>query len=150
MAAVDLGAVLLLGAWTERHSRSLLTLTVVTAAMCVAFSVHFSTPAYTHYRGASGIASGLFIVSALALLSRATRPLPRILVFTTLGLFVVKLSWEAITHQTLFAGEMAPGVQTTPLIHLAGAAAGGASFLVWTVALRWRLSGQSPESLPDS
>ena len=136
MALLDVGAVLLLGSWIEWRSRNLFVLTVAATLLLVAFGIHFAAPGYTHYRGASGLASGLFTAVALALAVRPSRGLPRILALAALALFATKLALEATTGRALFAGEMAPGVEALPLVHLLGAVAGAASFLVWRVRRR--------------
>lgn len=138
MTAADLGAVLVLGSWIEWRSRRLAALALAAGAVLIGLGIQFVSPGLERYRGASGLASALFVAGALELARR--RPgaarggidpaggATRLAATFALALFVVKVTWEMITGRALFAGPLPPGVEVVPLVHLLGAFGGIAGF----------------------
>ncbi len=137
MTILDLGAVLVLCAFVESRARPLAIWTVLASAVAVALALHLLGET-ARYRGASGIASGLFVVAALVVWHRADRRAIRIAGALALALFVAKLLWETMAGEALAAGPMPEGVTVLPLVHVAGALAGTATWLV----LGWRADPQ--------
>lgn len=126
MALADLGVLLGLGAWLEtRGEGRRLVLTLGLGALLTAVAVHLLSPDLLVYRGSSGLASALFVLTALHL-ARSTDRGPRALALLAVALFLAKAAWETVTGEALFAGPLAPGVRVVPLVHLLGGLAGAA------------------------
>ncbi|HKQ98414.1 MAG TPA: rhombosortase [Candidatus Polarisedimenticolia bacterium] len=131
MTIADLGAVAILGALLERRSRCAAGLAIAGALVFTGLGLHWLPPAMHRYRGASSVASGLFVALALDLgLARGATPLLRFVALAAAGLFVTKVGVEAGTGQALFAGAMGPGVRVSPRAHLLGALGGVVGFWV--------------------
>lgn len=127
MALVDLGVLLVLGAWLEaRGERRNLIFAVGLGAFGTALAVHALSPDLLFYRGSSGLASALFVCTALHI-ARSSGGAVRALALLALALFLAKAAWESLTGQALFAGPLAPGVRVVPLVHLLGGLAGAAA-----------------------
>lgn len=127
MTAADLGMLLGLGAWLEiQGERKRVALALILGAALSAFAVHALSPDLSLYRGASGLASALFVLAALVI-SQKTAGVPRYLAWLAVALFLGKDAWEAFTGQTLFAGPLPDGVVVVPLVHLLGGLAGALS-----------------------
>ena len=135
MTAADLGMLLALGAWLEiQGERKRLARALVLGAGLSALAVHALSPDLSLYRGASGMASALFVLAALRI-GEDTGEAPRFLAWLAVALFLGKDAWEAVTGQTLFAGQLPDGVEVVPLVHLLGGLAGLVSILGATPAL---------------
>jgi len=130
MTLVDLGVILLLGAWLETRSRRLLAISLVSAAALIATGLHLLPPRLDLYRGSSGLATALFVCVALVLLGdRRLHWKWRGLALLALLLLAVKISWELWSGAPLAAGHLPPGVKVTTMAHLLGAIAGAAAFM---------------------
>lgn len=123
MALFDLGTVLLLGCWLEIRSRPVV-MAILVAAMAVIGGGTLLLTGVATYRGASGLASALFVGASLALFRRAPNAGSRAAAALFLLLFSGKTMWEVTTGQALAAGRLPAGVAVTPAVHLLGAAAG--------------------------
>ena len=124
MALVDLGVLLVLGAWLEaRGERGEMVVALALGAVFTAVAVHALSPDLLFYRGSSGLASALFVLTALRI-ARSSGGTERSLALLALALFLAKAGWESLTGQALFAGPLAPGVRVVPLVHLLGGLAG--------------------------
>ncbi len=127
MTAADLGMLLGLGAWLEMQGERRRTiLALALGAALTAFAVHALSPDLSLYRGASGLASALFVLAALRI-GEDAEGAPRFLAWLAVALFLGKDAWEAFTGQTLFAGSLPDGVEVVPLVHLLGGLAGAMS-----------------------
>ena len=124
MALADLGVLLGLGAWLEaRGERRSMVVALALGAVLTAVAVHALSPDLLVYRGSSGLASALFVLTALVV-ARSPGRGPRILALLAVALFLAKAGWESLTGQALFAGPLAPGVRVVPLVHLLGGLGG--------------------------
>lgn len=124
MAVFDLGAVLLLGALLEiRGARRLAALAIAGGALATAAAVQFLPPHSAFYRGASGIASALYVAVAIEL-TRTETGWRRFVALAAIAGFVLKIAWEAKTGQPFAAGTFPPGVAVTPAVHAAAGLAG--------------------------
>jgi len=122
MAVLDLGVLLGLGIWLERHSRRVLLSTLVVSAALVAAGVQFIARELVYYRGSSGLATAVFMGVALVVLSDKRRsPRWRILSLLSILLLGVKILWETQHHGLVAAGSLPSGVQVVPIVHLLGA-----------------------------
>jgi membrane associated rhomboid family serine protease len=130
MAVMDLGALLLLGAWLESRSRRLVLVLFAGGALLIGLGVHLLMADMETYRGASGIASALFVAAALGLFARSDGRASRWVVAGALGVFLAKVSWEALTGEALAAGPLPAGVGVAPRVHLLGAALGALTWLL--------------------
>ena len=130
MAVADLAVVAALAAWLElRRGRPALLLATALGAGFTALGVQVFLPHLDLYRGSSGLASALFVLTALEAARRSSRAWHRGAALLALGLVLVKAGWESATGCTLAAGPLPPGVEVTPLVHLLGGLAGGIAFL---------------------
>lgn len=136
MAIADLLAAAILGAAIELRSRRLLILALTSGLLLAGAGVHCLSPGLTRYRGASGVASALFVALALSIAAGSggrERPAPprlRTLAVAALGAYALKILFETVTGRALFAGEMAPGVRVAPIVHLAGGLGGAIAFAI--------------------
>lgn len=121
MALFDLAALVALGVSIGGRDRGLLLRAVLTGLVAVGLSVHFLAPGVEIYRGASGVASALFVVAVAEALGD---PRGRARAAAALALFAAKLAVEAATGRALVAGALPAGVAVLPVAHLAGAVAG--------------------------
>ncbi len=129
MATFDLGAVLLLGGLLEiRGGRRFAALAIAGGALATAASVQFLPPHLTLYRGASGLASALFVALAIEL-GRTEVGWRRGVALAAIAGFVLKVAWEVKTGQPIAAGTLPPGVVVTPIVHAAAGLAGAATAL---------------------
>lgn len=125
MALLDLGVGALLAALLEmRGRRATAAWALLLGSAATAATVHLLPPLLTFYRGSSGLASALFVAAA-ATAAREAPPTGRALAWTALTLFAAKLAWEAASGSAAAAGALPPGIEVTPLVHLAAGAAGG-------------------------
>ncbi|HEU4403138.1 MAG TPA: rhomboid family intramembrane serine protease [Candidatus Polarisedimenticolia bacterium] len=130
MSIADLGTTLLLGSVIEARSRRLLLIVVMAGMLLVGAGLHLLAPAVAVYRGASGVASALFVALAIDLALVGEAPAAgaarfrRPIAWMALVLFAVKVVVEMTTGSAYFAGTMEPGVRVLPLAHLLGAVAG--------------------------
>ncbi len=146
MAIADLGATFLLGSVLETRSRRLLLIVLMTGLLLVGAGMHLRAPGVAVYRGASGVASALFVALAIDVVlepaaggagpGRLRRPIAGI----AIALFSMKVVVEMATGNALFAGDLGPGTRVLPLAHLLGAVAGSvtvvAERLGWSVRRR--------------
>jgi hypothetical protein len=129
MAAFDLGAVLLLGGLLEiRGTRRLAALAIAGGTLATAVTVQFLPPHLALYRGASGLASALFVALAIEL-ARTETGWRRGVALVAIAGFVLKVAWEVKTGQPIAAGALPPGVVVTPIVHAAAGLAGAAAAL---------------------
>jgi hypothetical protein len=133
MAAFDLGAILLLGGLLEiRGARRLAALAMAGGALATAATVQFLPPHLALYRGASGLASSLFVALAIEL-ARTETGWRRGVALAAIAGFVLKVAWEVKTGQPIAAGALPPGVVVTPIVHAAAGLAGAAAAISRTV-----------------
>lgn len=124
MAAFDLGTLLGLGIWLElRKERRLLITSLALGGGLTALAVHTLSPDLMAYRGASGVASALFVLAAVRV-AGTPDPIARTLAITAVALFLSKAAFESLAGQTLFAGPLPADVHVVPLVHLLGGLGG--------------------------
>jgi rhomboid family GlyGly-CTERM serine protease len=132
MTLMDLGVLVGLGAWLEaRGERRNLVFALVLGAAGTALAVHMLSPDLLYYRGSSGLASALFVLTALHI-ARSSGGAARALALLACALFLAKAAWESLSGQALFAGPLAPGVRVVPLVHLLGGVGGAVAKLAET------------------
>ncbi len=120
MACVDLGVVLLLGAWLERYNRGLLAAACLAGLLVTGTGIHLLAPQVGISRGASGMATTLFVLLALVILRDRQSRVERGLAALALALIVAKIIWESASSSPLTAGPFPEGVVVLPLAHLLG------------------------------
>jgi rhomboid family GlyGly-CTERM serine protease len=124
MAALDLAVLLGFGAWLEaRGDRRSAALALCFGVALTALAVPAFSPSLNLYRGSSGLASALFVLTAIRIARSAARA-PRALALLALGLFLAKAVWELVTGQAIFVGPLPAGVEVVPLVHLFGGLGG--------------------------
>ena len=129
MAAADLLVLLTLGFWLELAGRRrAVACALALGAVFVAAGVELLRPGYLFYRGSSGLASALFVLTALAAMRPPARLSSRVLAVCALGLFAAKITWEIAAGHPLFAGDLPETVEVMPLAHLLGGVAGAMAF----------------------
>jgi rhomboid family GlyGly-CTERM serine protease len=138
MAIFDLGAVLILGACLEWRSRSLLLWGMLAGALTTGLGIHLMAPQITIYRGASGVATTLFVLLALQGLRAPGVPLARGAAALALVMVAAKIVWEANSDGALAAGSLPEGVSVVPMAHLLG---GLAAMVVFFLACVVRAVG---------
>lgn len=130
MTLVDLGVVLLLGTLIERRRRGMMIFVSLAGLITTGFGIHLLAQRVTVYRGASGLATTLFVFLALTLISESRSPRKRTLAALALGLFAAKLLWESGSTGGLVAGSLPDGVEVLPFAHLLGGLAAVVLFAV--------------------
>lgn len=123
MAFADLAAVLVLGTWLERRRHGSLAVACLLGLATVGLGIHLLAPGVPVYRGASGLATTLFVLAAAGALREGRRPATLAVALGALAFLAAKIVWEGATGVALFAGEFPEGVQVLPLAHLLGATA---------------------------
>jgi rhomboid family GlyGly-CTERM serine protease len=128
MAIADLAVLLVLGFWLEREGRRrAVSLALGLGAVFVAAGVALLPSSVLFSRGSSGLASALFVLTALEAVRPPARFSSRALAAGALLLFAAKLTWEIAGGRPLFAGGLPENVEAMPLIHLLGGIAGAIS-----------------------
>lgn len=130
MTVMDLGAMLILGACLEVRSRGLALATLAGAVLVIGLGIHLLLPEIGIYRGASGVDSALYVAFALEALRWSGKKAARWVVAAALLVFLLKVTWEAVTGEALAAGPLPEGVSVAPSVHLIGAAVGGLAWLL--------------------
>ncbi len=128
MAILDLGALLLLGAWLEMSAPRLARWTMLAGSGAVALALPLVMAPGAAYRGASGIATALMVALALHLACGGSSPLARAVAWAALVLLAAKIAAEILTGRALAAGPLPAGVSVVPQVHLVGGAVAAATF----------------------
>jgi hypothetical protein len=132
--------------FTELQKRELLEriraplarrLVLLSGPAAIGAAIHLALPGLGAYRGASSLASGLFVLVTLSALVEDERVWLRSLALLALGLFAVKLLREAWTETAFFAGGLPDGVVVTPAVQLIGAAHAVAAWGGVAIWRRW-------------
>ena len=124
----DLVAFLVLGAMTERVSRSALLVTVALSAALITLGVWIAQPQFETYRGLSGIDCALFgfvVARVIAEGRRARHGFSLAVGGLALAGFAAKCIFELATGGTVFV-EPTDAFAPVPLAHLIGLIAGAA------------------------
>jgi len=124
----DLVAFLVLGAMTERVSRSALLVTVALSAALITLGVWIAQPQFETYRGLSGIDCALFgfvVARVIAEGRRARHGFSLAVGGLALAGFAAKCFFELATGGTVFV-ESTDAFAPVPLAHLIGLIAGAA------------------------
>jgi rhomboid family GlyGly-CTERM serine protease len=135
-----------LGAACEMRGRARFLIATMGSAPAISLAVWMLAPDVDSYRGLSGIDSALFALLAADLAAGAIRERRRgavILCGVLALLFIGKVSYEAITGDTLFVASGGTLFIPVPIAHLAGALVGAACGLAWHLARRIRLLPES-------
>lgn len=139
MAIADLGAVFILAAWLElRGHRRGAVLALGLGTVLTAVCVQWISSEVSLFRGASGVASSLFVLLALDILFGARGWSGRGVAAVAISLFFAKATWELAGGPPVAAGPLPEGVRVVPLVHLAGGAAGVFAFAL-DIGFRRRL-----------
>lgn len=123
----DLCTFLALGAACELRSRKRLLACLLISAVAIPGVVWLLLPELELYGGLSGIDSALFALLGGQLAHEqwkrgSSAALAMALVFSLA--FVLKTGFEMTNGGTVFVGDLAPGIVSVPLAHLAGAVVG--------------------------
>lgn len=129
MAVADLAVLLVLGLWLELEGRRRAAACALgLGALLVAAGIQLLRPDLILYRGSSGLASALFVLTCLEALRPPARLSSRLLAACALLLFAAKIAVEMMTGHPLFAGDLPQAVDAVPLVHLLGGLAGAVAF----------------------
>jgi len=137
MAVLDLGVVVLLGLWAESTVPRVTRAVLLVGWAVIGAGIHVWALGLQIYRGASGLASALFVLVALVIASKPGPWQVRMLALVALVLLALKLSVEVWTGTAVFAGPLPEGVQVTPLAHLLG---GGVALGLFLTERVWKAS----------
>ena len=74
MAVLDLGIVVLLGLWAESTAPRVTRAVLLVGLVVIGTGIHFLAPGLLTYRGASGLASALYVLVALVIVSSPGPP----------------------------------------------------------------------------
>lgn len=116
-----------LGLACERRSRSRFLVCLTASAFAISLSVWFCLPGMRAYGGLSGVDSALFALLVAELWSegvRARGPEQFTMAAACLAGFVLKISFELVTGNTLVVESLGSGTVGVPLAHVAGATVG--------------------------
>ncbi len=136
MAAIDLGVVLLAGAFLERRDRVLAAAALVLGMLFVALAVLVAGPQLVRYEGASGVGAALFTAAALHVAFTTTSRGARALALAAAAVALAKAAVEQWSGWTWADAHLPPDVRVLPAAHLAGSLAGIVATLAWRA--RWR------------
>jgi rhomboid family GlyGly-CTERM serine protease len=124
---LDLLAVTVAGLLLERRGWSLGAI-LVAASIAIGTAVLAFAPELARYGGLSGIAFTLVVLYALDCLTE--RGPMRMVAVLALALTAAKVGWELSSGAFVFVGGAGDAFQPVPLVHLVGAGAGVAAFLL--------------------
>lgn len=129
MALLDLTVLLGLGGVLEATGRRYAVVTALClGAAMTGLGVAWFSSGVPVYRGASGLASALFVLVAMETFA-ATRRFPvRVLAVASLALFLAKTGAEVATGRSI-SSTLPFGIRVLPGVHLAGGAGGAIAFL---------------------
>jgi len=119
MAAADLLAILLAGAWIEGRSRRLLLAGMGTALLAVALAVVFAPPGFARYRGSSGVATALIALASTELALRRQK-----IGVVLLAVLVCKVAVETAAGRPVLAWTLPKPVTLAAAVHAAGLLSG--------------------------
>lgn len=139
LAAVDLGVVLICGAWLEGRSRGLAAAAGGLGLLVVAVVVHAGQPRVLHFEGSSGVASALFAALALQLALYAKTGGARSLAWLLVATALAKAGLEQVTGSSAWGTSLLAGARVLPAAHLAGSLAG-----LCAAGLAYVLEGSRP------
>jgi hypothetical protein len=125
LAAWDLGALGLLGAWVELRSRTEWLAVVTLAALGSGIAVLALRPDLVSYQGSSALSSALLANACLHALSHGADRALRIAAASALLALAAKILLETAGRSPGFALASTGGLESVALAHLAGALAGG-------------------------
>ena len=120
MALLDLGMLLLLGLWAESTAPRVTRVLLLVAWPLIGAGIHFWPAGLSTYRGASGLASALFVWVALLIATKSGSPWVRLAAISAPFFLALKLLLESSTGVAVFAGPLPAGVRVTPSAHLLG------------------------------
>ena len=131
MAFLDLAVLLGLGGVLEATGRRRAAVTaLLLGATMTGMAVLWFSSGVPVYRGASGLASALFVLAAMEALPESRRFSVRLLAVASLALFLAKVGVEVATGQSLVGSSLPFGIRVLPAVHLAGGAGGAIAFLL--------------------
>jgi rhomboid family GlyGly-CTERM serine protease len=125
LAAWDLAALALLGAWVEGRSRAELLAALGLGALLSSAAVLVLRPDLATYQGSSALASALFATECLRLLARGPDALARSVAALGLAGLAAKIALESAAFWPSPALAGAGDLESVAVAHLAGALAGG-------------------------
>jgi len=123
----DVGTFLALGVACEQRSRERLLACLVASVIAIPGVVWFLLPELELYGGLSGIDVALFTLLGAELVRDQWErgSAAAMAIALVLGLAVaLKIGFEMTNGGTVFVGDLAPGIVSVPLAHLAGALIG--------------------------
>ena len=121
--ALNALALAVLGLLVERRRRWCMVLTTALAALAIPFAVSLLEPDLNRYRGASGVASAWLVLVLLDRWRELRSPLTRTGISLCAGAFALKLGWEWVGGEALFAHSASAPFVVVPVAHVAGVAA---------------------------
>jgi rhomboid family GlyGly-CTERM serine protease len=145
LAAVDLGVVLLCGAWLEGRSRGLAAAALGLGLLAVAVTVHAAQPQVWSFEGSSGVAAALFAALALHVALHANNGGARALAWLVLVVALAKAAVEQATGWSVSGDALLEGSRVLPAAHLAGSLAGLCASGFATI-----LQGRRADTVPRS
>jgi Rhomboid family len=124
LAAVDLGMVLVLGAWVEHRSRRVLACALLASTTAASLALLFWRTDLATYQGSSAFACALLTLAGTRILIEGKAWLERGIAALALVLFAVKTCVE-LSHAAPFGVVPLPsGVEVVAIAHAAGGVAG--------------------------
>ncbi|MBI5433248.1 MAG: rhomboid family intramembrane serine protease [Planctomycetes bacterium] len=121
-AALDLGVLLVLGAWLEFRSRALLVASVAAGGALATLAVWFVRPDVASYQGASALSSAVFAALAVELVLEPGARGRRVLAVAALALFAAKTWFER--DGTAVVASLDGELRVVAEAHAAGAVGG--------------------------
>lgn len=138
LAAWDLGALALLGAWVERRSRAELLAALGLGALFSGVAVLVLRPDLASYQGSSALVSALLVAECLRLLGRGNEAFVRAAAALAVLFLVAKIAFESVGLWPSVALGGATKLESVAVAHLAGALAGGLVRCGFDLATRTR------------
>jgi rhomboid family GlyGly-CTERM serine protease len=128
-----------LGIACERKSRSRFLVCLFASALMISLSVWLLLPEMQVYRGLSGIDSALFTFLAAVMWNdgrRKDQPGQQAIARACVIAFLLKVTFEMVTGNTVFVRGMGLVAVGVPLAHIVGAGCGLLAGINWQVVLR--------------
>ena len=150
-AAWDVAVFIGLGALCETWDRRRFAAAVLLSAVGVPLVVHLFCPAFTSFRGLSGVDSALFGLATALYWRDAFHRHHRVgamMAGLAFVLFFAKTIFEVVTGSTVFVDSKASGFVAVPEAHLAGFLIGATSAFLPLLKGATRRTGTSPVPSP--
>lgn len=113
--------------WSLRINARYTWIILGSASLVIPYGIYWLLPGMSYYRGLSGLDAALFafvVMHLIRIMKRNEDRVGRILALIVLAGLGLKITFETITGEAVFVGNMATGVIVVPIAHIIGVGIG--------------------------